>query len=187
MEINTKLKGFLVSTGCPDINEALIYLLACKHELKSRVSEEVFSFLQQKKMIRLNLMTNKIECLVAIYDNEEFTEEFDDTSAIEEEVRSRIDEYRQMFKGIRANSIGVKAKVVELITRFCIQHNVSFDDVLMATKVYMQYIDDIKLMSNADNFITKLDKDGNEISLLQMAIEEQSMDSNSPSRTYKVI
>ena len=185
--INSKLKSFLVSTECPDVNEALIYLLACKHELKARVSEEVFSFLQQKKMIKLNLLNNKIECLVAIYEHEDFTIDFDDTSAIEEEVRTRIDEYRQMFKGIRANSIGIKAKVVELMTRFCIQHKVSFDDVLMATKVYMQYVDDIKLMSNADNFITKLDKEGNEISLLQMAIEEQSMDNNSVSRSYKVI
>jgi len=187
MEINVKLKRYLISAGCPDLNEALIYLLACRHDLKARVSEEVFSFLQQKRMIQLNLLSNKIVCLTAIYENEDFTQDFEDTSDIEEEVKLRIDEYRQLFKGIRPNSIGVKAKVIELMTRFCIQNRVTFDDVLVATKVYMQYVDDIKLMSNADNFISKLDKDGNEISFLQMAIEEQSMDNNSPSRSYKLI
>ena len=46
---------------------------------------------------------------------------------------------------------------------------------------------DFHLISNADNFISKLDKDGNEISLLKMAIEEQDMSSDTDVRTYKVI
>lgn len=186
MEINKKLKIWLKQNSCPDVEEALMYLLACRHELKFRVSEEIFMFLQKKNMIKLNLISNKIVCLTAIYEDEEFNEEIDDNTEIETTVKDRIDEYRQLFKGVRSNSIGIKAKVIELMTRFCIQNNVSFDDVLMATKVYMQYTD-IKVVSNADNFISKLDKDGNEISLLQMAIEEQSMDSHTSNQTYKAI
>lgn len=186
MQINKKLKIWLKQNSCPDIEEALMYLLACRHELKFRVSEEIFMFLQKKNMIKLNLISNKIICLTAIYEDEEFNDHIDDNTEVETEVLTRIDEYRQLFKGIRPNSIGVKAKVIEMMTKFCIQNKVSFDNVLMATKVYMQYTD-IKMMSNADNFISKLDKDGNEISLLQMAIEEQSMDSNTSNQTYKLI
>ena len=92
-----------------------------------------------------------------------------------------------MFKGIRTGSIGIKSKVIDLLTQFCLQHNKSFDDILIATKVYMQYTE-TKLISNADNFISKLDKDGNEISLLLMALEEQSFgESDSGQRTYKVL
>jgi hypothetical protein len=185
--LNKKLIGFLEQNHCPDINEALVYLLACKHELKTRVSEEVFEFLQKKNLIKLNLVINKIVPLTAIYEGEEFELSVDDNLKIEEEIKQRVDEYRQLFKGIRSNSIGVKSKVVEMLTKFCIENSIDFDTVVLSTNVYMQYVDNIKLVPNADNFISKLDKDGNEVSLLKMAIEEQSMDSNTDVRTYKVI
>ena len=54
------------------------------------------------------------------------------------------------------------------------------------TKIYMSYTD-FHLISNADNFISKLDKSGQEVSLLKLALEEQSMTNHSESRTYKVI
>lgn len=184
IEINPKLKSFIESKGF-DVDECLVYLIARRHDLKCRCSEDVFQFLERNKLIMLNLLTNKIIPTVGIYEGEEIKLPEIDLS-IEQEVRDRIDEYRSMFKGVRSGSIGVKQKVIELLVQFCLQNQVSFDDVLEATKVYMSYTD-FQMISNADNFISKLDKSGQEISLLKMALEEQSMSSDTEERTYKVL
>jgi len=185
VEINKQLRLFLESKG-QNVDECIIYLLSCRHDLKARCSEETFQFLEKNKFIKLNLLTNKIMCLIGIYEGESIDIPDVDLS-IEQIVKDRVDEYRSMFKGIRSGSIGIKQKVIELLTQFCLQNSKSFDEVLEATKVYMSYTD-TKLISNADNFITKLDKDGNEISLLKMAFEEQGFsDEDSGQRTYKVI
>ena len=91
-----------------------------------------------------------------------------------------------MFKGIRSLSIGNKQKVIDLMTRFCLENQADFDEILEATKVFMSCTE-TQVIPNADNFIYKLDKDGNEISLLKLAMEEQSMSNTSDNRTYKVI
>lgn len=185
LQISEKLKAYLESKG-QDIDECILYLLACRHKLKYRVGEESFRFLESNKMVKLDLLTNTIIPLIGIYEDEIVDLPEIDLS-VEQVIRDRVDEYRSMFKGIRTGSIGIKSKVIDLLTQFCLQHNRSFDDILMATKVYMQYTE-TKLISNADNFISKLDKDGNEISLLLMALEEQSFgESDSGQRTYKVI
>lgn len=182
--ISTKLRSFIESKG-QNIDECLIYLLSIRHQLKCKVSEEIFQFLEKNKFIKLDLISNRIIPLIGIYEGEIInTPEIDLT--VEQTVRERIDEYRELFKGVRSGSIGIKQKVIELLIQFCLQNSVSFDDILTATKVYMTYTD-FKLISNADNFISKLDKDGNEISLLKLALEEQGMGVDSGDRTYKVI
>ena len=183
-KLSTTLISFLESKN-QDLNECLLYLFSCRHDLKSRCSEETFQFLEKYKLIKLDLISNKIIPLVGIYEGEIINLPEVDLS-IEQEIRDRIDEYRSMFKGVRTGSIGVKSKVTDLMIQFCLRNNKTFDEVLLATKVYMQYTD-FKLISNADNFISKLDKDNNEISLLLMALEEQSMTEDSGQRTYKVI
>jgi len=185
MKLDDKLKPYFESKG-QNADECILYLLACRHGLKYRCSEETFQFLDKEKMIKLNFMTNTIIPLVGIYDGEVVELNVDYEAVIEQEVRERIDEYRSMFKGIRSGSIGEKQKVITMLTQFCIQNQKSFDDVLLVTKAYMSYTD-FKVISNADNFISKLDKEGNEISLLKIAFEEQDMSSQSTERTYKMI
>lgn len=185
VEINKQLRLFIESKG-QDVDECVIYLLSCRHQLKCRVSEETFQFLEKNKFIRLDLLSNRIICLVGIYEGESIDVPEVDLST-EQIVKDRVDEYRSLFKGIRSGSIGVKQKVIELLIQFCIQNQISFDDILEATKVYMSYTE-TKLISNADNFIIKLDKDGKEVSLLKLALEEQGMtNEDSGARTYKVI
>ena len=184
MTISKKLINFIKSKTS-NIDECLIYLLACKHDLKTRCSEEAFQILVENKLIKLDLQSNKIITLIGIYEGEIVNLPEVDLS-IEQEIRDRIDEYRSMFKGIRTGSIGIKSKVSDLLVQFCLQNNKTIDDVVVVTKVYMSYTD-FKLISNADNFISKLDKDGKEISLLGMAFEEQSFENQTNVRTYKVI
>lgn len=184
MEINKKLVEYLESR-VSFYKEALLYLLARRHDLPCKISEEAFQFLQDEKMIMLNFATNSIIPTIGIYEGEEVRLPEIDLS-IEQEIRDRVDEYRQLFKGVRTGSIGIKQKVIDLLIQFCRANAVSFDDVLLATRSYMSYTD-FAVISNADNFISKLDKSGQEISLLKMAIEEQSMDSDTSERTYKLI
>ena len=184
MKIEPKLKDFIISKG-QDENDCLMYLLACKHGLKYRVKEETFEFLVDSKLIKLDLTNNKIIPITGIYEGELIEiPEFD--MSIEVVIKERVDEYRSMFKGIRSGSIGEKQKVIQLLVRFCLENNKTFDDVLIVTKVYMDYTDS-GVTSNADNFIYKVDKSGLEVSLLKIACEEQGMSSDSGDRTWKVI
>jgi len=184
MELNQKLISF-VQSKTKDWNEVLLYLLARRHDLDVRCSEEVFQFMERNKLIQLNLLTNKIIPLVGVYEGD-VVELPDIDLSVEQEIRDRVNEYRSLFAGVRTGSIGVKQKVIELLVQFCLQNQVSFDKVLEATKIYMSYTD-FHLVSNADNFISKLDKSGQEISLLKMAIEEQDMNNHSEDRIYKVL
>lgn len=184
MEINHKLRPFFESKG-QNADDCILYLLAKKHGLKYKCSEETFEFLSNLRFITLNLLTNVIICTVGVYEGETITlPEVDLT--VEQTIRERIDEYRQLFKGIRSGSIGEKQKVINLLTQFCLENNKSFDQVLETTKIYMSYTD-FHLISNADNFISKVDKNGDEISLLKIAMEEQDMNGDSEQRTYKLI
>ena len=184
MELNKKLKNFIENSG-QDLNECLLYLFSIKYGLKYRVSEETFQFLEKSKIIELDFTTNSIILLMGLYEGEIVNlPEIDLT--VEQDIRDRVDEYRSLFKNVRSGSIGVKAKVIQLLIQFCKLNNKTFDEVLEATKVSMSYTD-FHFISNPDNFLFTLDKDGNEISLLKMAIEEQDMSSDTDVRTYKVI
>jgi hypothetical protein len=184
MTLNNKLLTFIESKG-HDVSDAVMYLLACRHELKHRCTEEVFQFLVENKFVRLNLLNNKVEVLIGLYEGEEVNLPEIDLS-VEQVVRDRVDEYRSLFKGIRTGSIGEKQKVINMLSQFCLQNNKTFDEVITVTKVYMQYTD-TQMISNADNFISKIDRNGDEISLIKMAFEEQGMGEDSGQRTYKVI
>lgn len=154
MNISKNLSAILKQTNFDD---ALLYLLACKHDLKYRCSEETFSFLIDQNLIKLNLLTNKIILLTGIYEGEELNlVEVD--SSLEEEIKSRVNEYRSLFKGVRNMSMGDKSTVVELLINFCSTYNKTFDEVLDITKYYIANTNP-KIIFNADNFICKLDKD----------------------------
>ena len=182
--INPKLSRYLDSEGL-DVSDTILYLLAIKHGLDYRCREETFRFLTDKSMIRMNFGLNKIEVTTGIYEDE-IVDLPDIDYSLRDQINERIDEYRSMFKGIRSLSIGNKQKVIDLMTRFCLENQADFDEILEATKVFMSYTE-TQVIPNADNFIYKLDKDGNEISLLKLAMEEQSMSNTSDNRTYKVI
>lgn len=184
IKINEKLFDFLTSSKF-DVSECLVYLFAAKYGLKAKISEEAFRFLQENNLIHFDFVKNRICISCGLFEGEQVVLPIFDPS-FEKEIRDRVDEYRSLFKGIRSGSIGVKQKVTDLLVKFCLAHNKTIDEVVKTTEIYMSYTD-TKMISNADNFIHKVDKDGNEISLLLLAFEEQDMDSISDQRTYKVL
>ena len=171
MNLNRELIDFIKSNNQNE-SECLIYLFACKYGLQARCSEECFRFLQANDLIYLDFTSNKIKSKVGLFEGEIVSlPEYN--KSIEYEIRSRIDEYRHLFKGIRPQSIGIKSKVIDLMIRFCLSHDKTLDEVIAVTENYLANGD--KYLSNADNFIYKLDKDGSEISLLELAFEEYEM------------
>lgn len=172
VSLNKEIVEFIKAKGYGD--ECLLYLLAVKHGLKCKISEEEFQFLVRENLIKLDLLTNQIILQTGLYEGEVVNIPEIDLS-VEQEIRSRIDEYRKLFKGVRTNSIGDKQKVINLLVQFCINNSVSFDTILDVTKYY---IDNTEYKLNADNFISRIDKDGNEVSALKTAVEEHSMNSN---------
>jgi len=184
VKIDTQLFDFLSSSGF-DVSECLIYLFAAKYGLKAKISEEAFRFLQESSLIHFDFVKNRICISSGLFEGEQIILPVFNPS-FEKEIRDRVDEYRSLFKGIRSGSIGVKSKVADLLVKFCLAHHKTIDEVIKTTEIYMSYTD-TKMISNADNFIQKLDKDGNEVSLLLLAFEEQDMHSITEQRTYKVL
>lgn len=184
INLNKKIIEYLESKH-QDVSDCVMYMFACKYELKYKCTEETFAFLTSEQFIKLDFVTNKIRLNIGLFESE-IVDIPDTLPTIDKDIRDRIDEYRFLFKGIRPQSMGMKQHVIQLMIQFCLQHNKTLDEVIQTTKTYMDYTD-TKLISNADNFISKLDKSGNTISLLEMAFEEQDSNSFSEVRTYKVI
>lgn len=87
-------------------------------------------------------------------------------------VRSRIEEYRSLFKGLRVGAMGNKQLCIEYLSKFMTLNNKTFDEILVVTNWYLgrtQY------PKNADNFIYHTDSNsGKEKSLLETIFEEYS-------------
>lgn len=86
------------------------------------------------------------------------------------DVDERIDEYRTLFKGYRVGNMGNKQNCISMLRRFIYEHKVEFNEILHATQYYIQNTDP-KYITNAENFIYKIDPKG-EISKLYDILEE---------------
>lgn len=80
----------------------------------------------------------------------------------EAEIKERVQEYRILFKGIKPGSMGSKRGCIDnLIKWFKENPEYSFEDVLKATKLYINTQNDIRYIQKANYFIYK--QDGNKV------------------------
>lgn len=133
-------------------------------------SEEIYYFLSKNKYIQRDFnQGGKIVCTIGLYKDEDDIELGTDTIDL---VRSRIEEYRSLFKGLRVGAMGNKQLCIEYLSKFMTLNNKTFDEILDVTKWYLgrtQY------PKNADNFIYHTDSNsGKEKSLLETIFEEYS-------------
>lgn len=133
-------------------------------------SEEIYYFLSKNKYIQRDFNHGgKIVCTIGLYKDEDDIELGTDTIDL---VRSRIEEYRSLFKGLRVGAMGNKQLCIEYLSKFMTLNNKTFDEILDVTKWYLgrtQY------PKNADNFIYYTDSNsGKEKSLLETIFEEYS-------------
>lgn len=96
-------------------------------------------------------------------------------------VRSRIEEYRSLFKGLRVGAMGNKQQCIDNLARFCTIHNKTFDEILEVTRYYLT---NNQYPANADNYIFHTDPiSGKEKSRMEVSFDEFT-DNN---QTWKAI
>lgn len=169
MELSTELKKW--SKTIPvNSDQAILFLLAIKHNLNVNATEEIFEYLSKNKIIQRDFINNKIIVTIPIYEGE-LGEKLNIDSSVLNTIEERYQEYRILFKGIRSGSMGNIETVKEYLQRFCIQNNKTFDEVLNITERYIKELGG-SFTPNADNFIYDIDKNNKERSKLKMAFEE---------------
>ena len=164
--------SYLKSIGVSD--QAILYLVACKSNLECQITDEQFILLIKENIIERDYSNNTVRVLIPLFLTDEEQDNIHDIAKIlniSEEIEHRVDEYRMLFKGIRAGSIGTKKDIKQLLQSwFSSNLNYTFDDVLTATRHYIE-TEDQKYISNADNFITTI-KNGKTVSKLSIVLED---------------
>lgn len=142
-------------------------------------SEEIYYFLSKNKYIQRDFnQGGKIVCTIGLYKDEDDIELGTDTIDL---VRSRIEEYRSLFKGLRVGAMGNKQQCIDNLARFCTIHNKTFDEILEVTRYYLT---NNQYPANADNYIFHTDPiSGKEKSRMEVSFDEFT-DNN---QTWKAI
>lgn len=157
-----KQSGFL-----PD--ELILTCLAIYHGLTVNFPDGHLMWLSQSGFLQ-RTRSGKLELLIKLYDNEEVIESTEQPISIE--LHQRINEYRNLFKGIRPTSKGNKQSVIRNMEDWMCEHpDISFDTIIVATKLFIETSPDKQYIPNADNFILTI-KNGQPYSLLEMCVED---------------
>lgn len=89
-----------------------------------------------------------------------------------------IDKYRSLWKGLKPGSMGSKQACEKKLIRWMKENpEYSFADVINAAKSYINSVNNLRYLQNADYFIYKQDKTGIDSSRLSSFIDEDAIDS----------
>lgn len=91
----------------------------------------------------------------------------------QDEIKERIQEYRNIFKGLKIGSMGSKNSCIEKLQKWVKENpEYSFDDILKAANIYIESLSSYQYLQRADYFIYKQDKNGSINSSLSAYIDE---------------
>lgn len=140
-----------------DKDQVLLFLLNIRldTDFKTTISDESFFKLLQDNIIIKDYVTSQFVLCVSIFEGDEIGDNIPltDYQRIHDEVVTRIQEYRTLFKGYRIGSMGIQRDCIEKITNLLIANlDISFDDILNTTMYYLERENPDYIM-NADNFI----------------------------------
>ena len=98
---------------------------------------------------------------------------------VNDEVNERVQEYRNVFKGHKAGSMGSVTACKNNLSEF-LKRNTQYnlDDVIKAAKLYINTVNDFTYLQRADYFIYKQDKNKNVTSTLEAFIDEEADETN---------
>lgn len=159
-------------------------LMSLKENLKYNIDEDALSSLQSKKFIKLNnsvvSFRNKTTKLFSLLRKEvDFLGEKIDIISkrtereVNEEIKQRVQEYRNLFKGYKAGSMGSLTNCKNNLSKFLKNNpDYTFNDIIKATKIYINSVDNLKYLHRADYFIYKEQKDKTVVSTLEAYIDE---------------
>lgn len=156
---------------------------------------EVVNGLKRKFFIDDKLKaTDKGKRLIVDYENQISNEEkkpnVKQVNAIinEKEIESYVDEYRNLFKGLKPGSMGDKKACVKKLVQFYKEYAeyANKDLILSATKRYINSLNNYTYLKQADYFIFKQDHTKIDKSMLASYCEEIEMGAEEEDRiTFK--
>lgn len=152
--LNSKLKPYLRQLfphyEDKDIDQIILFLIACKLNLDCDIEESIFLRLSSKEVIDRDFVNEIIRVRVPVFNTDEG--DLPDIRIIEINDDD-LKRYRKLFAGIRNGSMGdkntVRTKLIQWLSR---NDNYTIEDVIEAASQVI-YNGDTKYIQNADNFI----------------------------------
>ena len=167
MRLKEGLRQMFFNSGFnPD--QMLITILQLYHNIALPINQDHLFWLAEHKYV-YRAIDGKFELTFAIYQDED-EPEIRNKELILQDLSKLVKQYRDLFKGIRSNSIGDKNTVIENLSRFIFDEETDMERIIEVTRRYMENTD-MSRMYNADNFIYTV-KNGKEVSPLRTAFEE---------------
>ena len=146
---------------------------------KNKLQKEQYIKLIDNESIII-LRAKSIELIESLYVNTEvsFSKKLTKVNKsirhINKEVSSRVNEYREKWKGLRPGSMGGVKSCKQKLTRWMKENpEYSFDDILKAADIYLSTEGvNIKYLQRADYFVFKQESNKEESSRLSAFIDE---------------
>lgn len=92
---------------------------------------------------------------------------------LNDDVLTNLKDYRAVFKGLKAGSMGDPKACREKLSRWLDENpEYSMKEVINAAKVYVNSVNDVRFLRRADYFIYKKENNGEEISTLSAIIDD---------------
>lgn len=139
-----------------DKDQIFLFLTNLRHDLSynHNVSPKNLFKLIEDGVIDKDYITSSFTLLVPYYD-QDVGNHIKTTSytTVVNEVTDHIDEYRNLFKGIRLGSMGNREQCINRMVDFILNHNTSLEEIIRATMYYLER-ENPEFIMNADNFIS---------------------------------
>lgn len=154
-----------------DKESVLFFLFVTREKLdwRTNINDEDIYQLIRDGIITRDYVRQEFVLSVPFYNTDDGTININDVPV--ETIADRIDDYRVLFKGYRIGNMGNRKNCIDLMTRFIIEHNTTLDEIIQATLYYIENSDQ-NYITNAENFIYRIDERGKQISKLETVLEE---------------
>lgn len=142
IDINPEIKEKLQEEKIRPYDDALCYLMCLYYNIKpTYIPENLINKILATGIINRDYITGEITWKINFLS--------EDISNFE-----WINEYRNLFKSINPERVGVKNQCISRMKRFFINNpSIRKDDIIEATKNYIRQVDNPKYLKSADYFI----------------------------------
>lgn len=168
-------KQYLRELGIKDPDAANLYIFCLGNDINTnliRIESDDINIIWNKKLVTKEILE----------DSAKYTIHTERPAVVEikskdSEIDSFIKEYRNLFKGLKNEAIGIKALVKTNLLEF-LKNNSQYtlEDIMRATKLYIKSFEakDRTYMRQADYFIYKKLNNGPKVSTLLEVLENES-------------
>lgn len=142
IDINPEIKEKLQEHKIRPYDNALCYLMCLYYDIKPNfIPDDLINKVLNTGILNMDYITGKITWGINFLAEDITNFEW-------------INEYRDLFKQINSDRVGVKNQCVTRMKRFFINNpSVRKDDVIEATKNYLRQVSNPKYLKSADYFI----------------------------------